>query len=337
MTTKHATTINHNYLSKLNSPEKLYILGWLFTCNSNKGTIYLHMDMTNIECMEYIKYVLCKGLNIKNIDNNLYLNLKSQRLYNCMQRITLFKDGKWDITNNKYIKYFYRGYLESLGHFKQNKDVYSYVINNQLTKANITDKILDSLSIVYTKDSKKYTVDGSECLDLFGNLYDETFKPITTMTYLTYKNIIKWDSSNKVPVCYFSKDDVNAVVPTKGRFSDAGYDITIIKKFKDIDNNTTLWDTGIKLNIPKGYWGMLVPRSSLSKSGYIMSNSFGVIDVSYGGTLKVPLTKVSNKDLELPYRCAQLIFIPQVFCSMVEKNQLDVKTSRGEGGFGSTG
>lgn len=328
--------INHNYLSKLDSASKLYILGWLYSCESSNDTIYLNMSLSQIECLEFIKSKLCKELKIKNIDNTLYLNLKSKRLNNCINRITIFENGKWDITNNKFIKYFYRGYFESLGFFKKNENVYSYFINSKIAKANITNQILNILEIKYVKTENNYIINGSECLDLFGNLYSGGFKPITTMTYITFKNIINWNTIDKNPICYFSKDDNNASSPEKSRFSDVGFDITIIKKFKDIDEITTLWDTGIKLDIPRGYWAMLIPRSSLSKSGYMMSNSFGVIDVSYKGTLKVPLTKIGNKELELPYRCAQLALIPQVFCSMEEKKNLNVETSRGENGFGST-
>ena len=118
-----------------------------------------------------------------------------------------------------------------------------------------------------------------------------------------------------------------------------GYDITIIKEHKKLNSKTTIYDTGIILNVSFGYYIELVPRSSLSKSGYILSNSPGTIEKSYTGTILVSLTKVVDDapDLILPFKCCQLKFVPQVYLDLIyEPNTNKEITNRGDGSFGST-
>jgi dUTP pyrophosphatase len=100
---------------------------------------------------------------------------------------------------------------------------------------------------------------------------------------------------------------------------------------------TALYNTGIKLDIPIGYYVELVPRSSISKSGYMLANSIGIIDCSYKGELLVALTKISANaaEIEYPFRCCQLIMKKQIFPYIVEVTDLE-ESKRAEGGFGSS-
>lgn len=134
----------------------------------------------------------------------------------------------------------------------------------------------------------------------------------------------------------FIKSDKNAITPYKERQSDSGFDLTLIKKIKNI-GNVELYDTGIKVQIDKGYYLDLVPRSSIIKSGYIMANSIGIIDFEYTGNIKVPLIKVDkNKpDLILPMRLVQLIPRKIEHFDLVEVKSFE-KTDRNDNGFGST-
>ena len=140
------------------------------------------------------------------------------------------------------------------------------------------------------------------------------------------------------PTCHILKTDPNAVIPYKSRFSDVGLDLVIIKKAKQYTPRTTLYDTGIALNLPHGYYAEIVPRSSLSKTGYMLANSVGIIDNSYRGNLYIPLIKVDPEmpDLELPFRCCQLIFRKQNWLELKQVQVIET-TTRGQGGFGSTG
>lgn len=104
----------------------------------------------------------------------------------------------------------------------------------------------------------------------------------------------------------FVISDEDAVIPTKAHEEDIGYDLTIIKVFRCISAQTTLYDTGLAMSPPDGFYLEILPRSSLSKTGYMLSNSVGVIDPQYTGNLMVALTKVdpSMPDIELPARCS---------------------------------
>jgi dUTP pyrophosphatase len=138
--------------------------------------------------------------------------------------------------------------------------------------------------------------------------------------------------------CKVLKSDKNAILPYKSKLSDVGYDLNIIKVYKKINSVTTLYDTGLKINVDNGYYSEIVPRSSLSKSGYILTNSIGIIEKSYNGNLLISLTKIDPdaKVIEFPFRCCQLIFKPQLYLNMIEVCDSFEKTTRDDGGFGST-
>ena len=129
------------------------------------------------------------------------------------------------------------------------------------------------------------------------------------------------------------------VLPTRAGDDEVGFDLTIINKIKDIDPYTSLYDTGVCVQPPDNYYFEVVPRSSLYKLGYLLSNSVGIIDPSYRGTIKIALTKINKQapPIELPNKRFQLIpreFLSNIFSVEVTNELQDTK--RGEGGFGST-
>jgi dUTP pyrophosphatase len=136
----------------------------------------------------------------------------------------------------------------------------------------------------------------------------------------------------------------HAVLPNKAHPTDVGYDLTVISVAKRISDKTCLYETGLVVCPPEGYYFEIVPRSSLCKTGHMMSNSIGIIDPDYRGTLKIPVTKIDDSmpDLTLPFCRFQLLLRPILaessFASFVEVqdcSELSV-TERGSGGFGST-
>ena len=165
-------------------------------------------------------------------------------------------------------------------------------------------------------------------IDLFGELVN-SFKKYE-LNSLLHERIL--------PKCRVIRKDPEAVFPFKARLSDVGYDLTVIRKYKDLTSNTALYDTGIAIDIPFKYYAEIAPRSSLSKSGYMLSNSIGIIDPGYKGNLYIALTKVSPEvpEITFPFRCGQLIFKRQVYIDLVEAESTESST-RGEGGYGSTG
>ena len=140
----------------------------------------------------------------------------------------------------------------------------------------------------------------------------------------------------KVPVIGFVVKHPEAEIPTK-TIDNVGYDVTIIDTFKKLSNIRTIYETHISIIIPLGYYVELVARSSICKTGYMLSNSVGIIDPGYIGTVKVPLIKIDPEapDLQLPVTIAQLILKPYVVSTQYQTIDI-IETTRGEGGFGST-
>ena len=137
----------------------------------------------------------------------------------------------------------------------------------------------------------------------------------------------------------FLKTDDMAVLPSKVRQSDVGYDLTVIKEHKKFNSRTTLYDTGLKISVKNGFYAEIVPRSSLSKSGYMLANSVAIIDPDYTGNLYIALVKVCDdaEDITLPFRCCQLIFRPHIQANIIEVTDKLTETDRGEKAFGSSG
>lgn len=94
-----------------------------------------------------------------------------------------------------------------------------------------------------------------------------------------------------LPSIGFRLEDKAAVMPTK-RIVDVGFDLTVVSVAKQLTPMTVMFETHVSIDIPLGYYVELVPRSSLSKTGYMLANGIGIIDPGYNGTVKVPLIKV---------------------------------------------
>lgn len=144
-----------------------------------------------------------------------------------------------------------------------------------------------------------------------------------------------------------------AVVPKYAKAGDAGMDITAI------DNGTNVfpadkpgnsfyyreYSTGLAIEIPEGYVGLIFPRSSISSTGFFLSNSVGVIDSGYRGEIKFRF-KVDAAGYLLQGvkalqayqagdRVGQLIIMPYPKVQLIQVDELS-ETERGDKGFGST-
>jgi dUTP pyrophosphatase len=132
--------------------------------------------------------------------------------------------------------------------------------------------------------------------------------------------------------------DKDAIIPSYAKDGDAGLDLTITS----IVSNTTFditYKFGISIEIPKGYVGLLFPRSSVRKFDLILSNCVGVIDSGYRGEIEATFKKTNGLDsfsYKKGERAAQLIILPYPQVKIVESDELS-KTERGDGSYGSTG
>ena len=138
----------------------------------------------------------------------------------------------------------------------------------------------------------------------------------------------------------FKKLTTTAVTPTRGTPGSAGLDL-----YADGDvlvaagciNRTV--GTGIAVEIPEGYVGLLFLRSSMGQHNVSLANSVGVIDSDYRGELKLSVVytaEMGGHFIRQGQRVAQLVVVPAPTFDLIEVDELS-DTQRGEGGFGSTG
>lgn len=140
------------------------------------------------------------------------------------------------------------------------------------------------------------------------------------------------------------KTDENAKIPTYGSEFAAGADLYAVihneeNRVEILSGETAFIDTGIVMEIPNGYVGLVYARSGLScKQGLAPANKVGVIDSDYRGNIMVALYNQSNevRTVSEGDRIAQIIIQPvEQFGFKVTKNLSN--TVRGNGGFGSSG
>lgn len=137
------------------------------------------------------------------------------------------------------------------------------------------------------------------------------------------------------------KLDPRATTPKYGSAAAAGADLCALADtpITIAPGQTVLVHTGIALEIPTGYVGLVYARSGLaSKRGLAPANKVGVIDADYRGEIMVALYNQSNEPqtIESGERIAQLVIAPFLAAEFEEVENL-TDTERGSGGFGSTG
>lgn len=134
------------------------------------------------------------------------------------------------------------------------------------------------------------------------------------------------------------KTHENAIMPSRAHPLDIGLDLTAIKKHKTLPHGVIMYDTGIAVKPPEGYYIEILPRSSISKTGWMLANSVGTVDPNYTGNLYIALAPVHPDvpEIELPFCKCQLVVRKAEYLDVTEVSSLD-DTDRGSGGFGSTG
>ena len=133
----------------------------------------------------------------------------------------------------------------------------------------------------------------------------------------------------------------NAVLPTYGSAEAAGADLyACLEEAVTIAPGEVYWvPTGIALEVPVGCAGLVYARSSLgAKRGLAPANKVGVVDSDYRGEVRVVLLNHSKEPqtVQPGERVAQFVITPVLTPAYVESEELD-DTTRGAGGFGSTG
>lgn len=146
----------------------------------------------------------------------------------------------------------------------------------------------------------------------------------------------------------------NSIIPRYSKAGDAGMDLTAISKDYD-ENGNTVYGTGLSFEIPKGFVGLLFPRSSNANTDLRLTNSVGVIDSGFRGEVKVKFRNdsfanmsillkndfVNNQlifknEYKIGDRIGQIIILPYPEIEFEEVEDLS-ESERGDNGYGSTG
>lgn len=143
-------------------------------------------------------------------------------------------------------------------------------------------------------------------------------------------------------VLKIKKISENAVTPTRGSKDAAGFDLYCSESsiVEILPGSTVKIHTGIQMEIPDGYVGLLFARSGIAiKKGLRPANAVGVIDSDYRGEIIVALHNDSNtaQYVNPGDRVAQLVIVKYFAPSLKEVIEDLSETERGEGGFGSSG
>jgi dUTP pyrophosphatase len=138
----------------------------------------------------------------------------------------------------------------------------------------------------------------------------------------------------------FVKLNETATLPTRAHDNDAGLDLYAAESARLAPGARVSVGTGLAVQIPDGAGGLVLPRSGLAiKHGVTLINSPGLIDPGYRGEVRVLLIN-TDRTLEFQIspgdRIAQLLLVPVAHANPLQADALDDST-RGEGGFGSTG
>lgn len=141
----------------------------------------------------------------------------------------------------------------------------------------------------------------------------------------------------KINVKVCKRADVD--MPRQAHEGDAGTDIVIAEDVTLPPWGMATVPTGLAMEIPKGFVGLMFPRSGLAtKNGVSLSNCVGVIDSGYRGEIGVPLINNNGRAVTLKAgeRVAQMVFVRFSEPQYTEVDEL-TDSERGEDGFGSTG
>lgn len=214
---------------------------------------------------------------------------------------------------------------------------YKPIIDNEFLKHSFLRGYIESGDIQHTEpyelqfgDEKINNYSG--CVDLYGKLY----KNATVYSQDCKDFIMKIIKKNNDSIINYILLSDMAVPPYKKNLSDAGWDLTIVKKIKQ-DNNLYYYTTDLSVQ-SDGYWFKIIPRSSLCKKGWGLANSVGIIDSGYTGPINICLFKIdpNAEELTLPCRCIQMIPEKLVILECAEIQNSSITDRGTAGGLGDS-
>ena len=192
-----------------------------------------------------------------------------------------------------------------------------------------TDQILEDL-----------TEDMSKAIEASGNQAIATFRAFAGFMCSQINELkAKIEEKENKDICQvkFKKLHPDAIVPTKAYEADSGYDLAAIEDFIVPAKQHVLVPIGLAIQVPKGYYYDIRPRSGLHRKG--ITAALGLIDSLYCGALFGMLINLTNEDYKVTKgdRIAQLVFSSRE-TNWTEVDKFDLKEgTRAEKGWGSSG
>lgn len=348
--------LNDSFFKNIDSNEKAYVLGWIASDGHVRKSGVSIAIKDHFE-LRSIRDIICEELPVKEKRGLFSLTINSKEIANDVkEHLNLKKFGKKDkdvsfpnLSSDELKWSFIRGYFDGDGSVTTAHGSLYPKCDITSNSSHIRKSIEEFVKIPCSNSDKTNRIywSGNNALDFLEKIYRNSISE--TRLHRKYTKYLEW--CNWVPSlsgygkyesglhAKWSKSVPEAMAPYKERASDSGYDLNLISIWKKV-GNVVFYETGIKVLPDFGWYFMLVPRSSLSKTGYILANSVGIIDRTYVGTIKVPLIKIdpTAADIELPFRAVQIIPSLAVHAQMIEVNETELEqTARAEGGFGSSG
>tara|TARA_Y100000310_G_scaffold109362_1_gene107809 strand:- start:1521 stop:2636 length:1116 start_codon:yes stop_codon:yes gene_type:complete len=353
---------DEGFFNKIVSEEKAYFLGWIASDGYiGENNFSLYINKKDVYILEQLKNLICPEIPIRNKPINLKgFTINSKRLSERLRNLLNIKEGekKSKVVNfpemEEFLKWhFLRGYFDGDGTIRKINETHrspecSITSSSHKMLNQIRNFVSISSSINYSNNSISWY--GNNALDFLGKIYDSCYKKFSLALPRKknlYDDICCWSPTlrrgknirGKIrPFLKWAKTKEIAIPPFKKNVSDSGFDLNVVEEFKPREGRTYFYDTCIKIQPDFGWYYEVVPRSSIYKTGYLLTNSVGTIDRTYIGSIKIILYKFDDTkpDLELPIRVVQIIPKIIIHPELVEVKELD-DTERGEGGFGSTG
>lgn len=344
-------------MDNVDTEAKAYLLGWIASdgCISrNRITICIHER--DYQILENLKSIICAVIPISHVrDNMISISFSSMQMCNSVCNYLNISQGKKSdviqlpkFEDDMLYWAFVRGVFDGDGNIRSRTNTRkSPDCSISSNSATFLFDIAQRSGIKHNISHNQLNFYGCNSIDFLSKIYDGSSAQFRLER--KYKQYLDWVQTEYTPIigkgraflneCFVGKTDERAIIPSKNHASDVGWDLTIIEKTKSISDLIHMYDTGIKVMPQSGFYVEVVPRSSLSKTGYMLVNSVGIIDQSYLGSIKIVLVKVdpSMPDIELPCRCAQMIIRKYHHAEVVEvESDFFEETERGAGGFGST-
>lgn len=298
--------------------EVFYMAGWLYPFKEEyKHLFTVRSHVKNIDIVNHMRLKISKKLSLIVKNKEAGFTFKCKKI---AKDVVFCEEYALSLKNNKdeHFINFAKGVLESKAMPLPNgKLIFD-------SKIDLVRSVLDNMGCMYEIcDSYISVINVIDCL---WSIYPSP----------NNSRLCKWFEflKNKVYNCI----DVPVTdIHEKKYMTDAGADISAVGISTQYGDNVFILETNTAISIPDGYWGLLAPRSSMARSGFMMTNSIGVIDSSYRGKIKIAVTKIDKAaELVFPFKCAQLIIIPQVMPRYIS-SKICIDTMRGDGGYGSTG